>query len=76
MSVKAKFKCWGVEQPAEGYENTTVTLQAVTYGSEENKSFSKYTPSGTVTLSISPETQAHDYFKPGKEYYLTFDEAE
>ena len=39
-------------------------------GSEENKSFAKYTPSGNLHIWISYETQASDAFEPGKEYYL------
>ncbi|MBO9592727.1 MAG: hypothetical protein J7599_07435 [Niabella sp.] len=74
MSVKAKFNVWGIQEPNETNENRVVTLGAVTDGSEENKSFSKYTPSGQVIMNISPETAAYDYFKPGKDYYLTFDE--
>lgn len=72
--VKAKFKCTGVEEPTQTNENRVIALHAVTDGSEENKSFSKYTPSGQVLLNISPETQAYDFFEAGKEYYLNFEE--
>lgn len=69
--VRAKFVCNGVQDHPE-YENKSVSFTAVTTGSEENKSFSKYTPSGTVQMSISYETEASNFFEVGKEYYLDF----
>jgi len=75
MNVIAKFSCWSVEDSPE-YEQKLVTMHPVTNGSEENKSFSKYTPSGNLNLNISYETPASDFFKSGKEYYLTFKEVE
>jgi hypothetical protein len=76
MSVKAKFSFWSVEEPNTANENRVINLHPVTDGSEENKSFAKYTPSGQLTLNISPETAAYDYFVAGKEYYLTIEVAE
>ncbi|HMM18669.1 MAG TPA: hypothetical protein PKC47_14280 [Petrimonas sp.] len=68
-TVMAKFRCDSVEnQPS--CEQKNVTLRPVTSGSDENKSFAKYTPSGLLQLSISYETPAVDYFNPGDEYYL------
>jgi hypothetical protein len=72
MSVKAKFVCQSITEFTTGKK---VDFIPVMSGSEENKSFSKYTPAGSLYLSISPETQAHDYFKVGAEYYLTLEEA-
>jgi len=74
VEVLAKFRCNGAT-PTDG-EQTNVNLGAVTDGCEENKSFSRWTPAGTVSLVISNETPAAEFFKPGKEYYLTFKEAE
>ena len=74
MSLKAKFLCHSVSD--DGGENKQAMLMAVTTGSEENKSFSKYTPSGQLNISISKETPASDFFTEGKEYFLTFDEVE
>lgn len=72
MSIKAKFKCNYVTE----YENQKQALLVPVIGnSEENKTFSKYTPSGKLEIMIDNETPASDYFKPGKEYYLTFEEA-
>lgn len=50
-----------------------VKLQPVTSGSEENKSFWKYTPSGEVRFHIcNPEAMV---FEAGEEYYLDFQKA-
>lgn len=73
MSVRAKFTCIGVSLDA--YENKNVSFLPVVSGSEENKSFSKYTPSGSLQLNISPETSAYDYFEQDKEYYLDLSKA-
>lgn len=73
--VRAKFVCNQVTDTPE-YEQKLVSFSAVVDGSEENKSFSKYTPSGNASLNISYETQAANFFKEGKSYYLDFTEAE
>jgi hypothetical protein len=77
MQVKAKFRCNQIvdTDSGYGYTNRLVKFLAV-YGKEgENATFSKATPSGEVSLQIDKETEAYDHFKPGKEYYLTFEEA-
>lgn len=72
-TVVAKFKCNFVTN----YEsNSQISLSAVKDGSEENKSFAKYTSNGEVTMTIDKETEAYDYFEAGKEYYLTFESVE
>lgn len=68
--VLAKFICNSVTE-VQG-EQKQVTLSAVTDGCEENKSFSRWTPAGNISLTISNETKAGDYFEIGKEYYITF----
>jgi len=73
--VRAKFVCNGI-QDHPGYKNKTVSFSPVTTGSDENKSFSKYTPAGSISLSISYETDAVNYFDEGKEYYVDFTPAE
>jgi len=73
--VRAKFVCNGIQDNPQ-YENKTVSFTPVISGSEENKSFSKYTPAGSVSLSISYETEAVNFFEEGKEYYLDFTKAE
>lgn len=70
--VKAKFKCQSIQ---EFESNKNVSLYPVMDGSEENKSFAKYTPGGGLTLNIDKETPAADFFTVGKEYYLDIYEA-
>ena len=64
--MKAKFKCNQVNK-LESCEQAF--LSPVLQGSEENKSFSQYTPSGKLELMITNPAAA-DFFKPGKDYYL------
>ena len=70
--VRAKFKC--VDK--SGSENDTqIKLEAVTSGSEENKTFFKYTPSGQISMgTINKEAAAQ--FEVGKEYYIDFSPAQ
>jgi hypothetical protein len=72
--VRAKLVCTSNE-PIEG-EQKKVKFQAVISGSEENKSFSRWTPSANLEMYISNETLAGDFFEQGKEYYLDFEAAE
>ena len=72
--VRAKMHCSHTEPNTE--EQTTVYFQAVIDGSEENKSFSRWTPSANVVMVISNETPAAKAFKVGKEYYVDFTEVE
>jgi len=77
MSVKAKFKCNQVIDTNYGNDiiRREVIFNAV-YGKEgENADFSKSTPSGELKMVIDKSTAAYESFTPGKEYYLTFDEA-
>ena len=63
-TVRAKFKCSSVlqwEGPGRKYEFTAVVDKA-------NESWSKYTPSGNVTIMI--DNPACPPFIPGKQYYL------
>lgn len=69
MSVRAKFKCVGVDA---GYnESKSIQLEAVIDGSEENKQFFSQTPSGRITIGcVNPA--ANKQFEVGKEYYVDF----
>lgn len=71
MSIRAKFV---VEQAVmDGNSNETLTARAVTTGSAENLQWSKYTPSGSLTMTISnPSAQGH--FKAGQEFFLILSE--
>ena len=71
--VRAKFKCSRVTVHEGGYRE--ITLNAVFGTAGENKDFADATPSGTVTIGISPGRPAGPFFAPGKEYYLDFTEA-
>lgn len=74
MTVRAKMKCESVEKQSE--EQIKVTLRAVTDGSsEENKSFSKYTPSADLNLTIT-NPECFDKFEQGKQYYVDIIPAE
>lgn len=71
-SVRAKFKCSSVEN-FEG--SKTAKLNAVYGTSEENNDFTKFTPNGNLSISITNEAPADGFFEPGKSYYLDFNEA-
>lgn len=66
--VRAKFK-------VSNKQDNKVELQVVIDGSEENKQFWKYTPSGQISIHIDNET-AREKFEVGKEYYVDFTLAE
>jgi hypothetical protein len=71
MQVKAKFSCNSILNFQHG---KTAKLNAI-YGKEgENADFTKATPNGSIEISISEETPAVDYFQPGKNYYVYFEE--
>lgn len=67
--VRAKFYVDSVKPYND--EATTVLLRAVVSGSEENKSFWKYTPSGEIQMTIS-NPNALAQFVVGQEYYVDF----
>lgn len=57
------------------FSTTTIRLIAVTSGSEENKTWAKYTPCGSVELQIN-NPDAVNAFELGKEYFVDFTKAE
>lgn len=71
-TVKAKFQCSSVTL-YEGVKETR--LYAVCSDKGENKDFTEYTPSGELRIMINKDTPASEFFIPGKDYYLTFEEA-
>lgn len=71
--IRAKFQCHEVTKDSSG--NEKVSLGAVYGNGEANKEWSKYTPSGSLTMTISQEG-AQGKFIPGKEYFLDFTPAE
>lgn len=68
-TLLAKFKVGSTTD--FGNNNLEIKMTPVISGSEENKSFSVYTPSGEVRLHIT-NPDALDFFKAGEEYYLEF----
>lgn len=80
MSVRAKFRVVSLKQThlnmSTGTEiGTVVELLPVTSGSDENKEFYKWTPSGKIELGTLNESAAKA-FEIGKEYYVDFNCAE
>lgn len=71
-TVKTKFRCNSVTNYGQ---QKRADLAAVLSGSEENKTFAKYTPAGSLSLTIDEGTEAHSLFEPGKHYYLSITEA-
>ena len=69
MTVRAKFKVVKVTETEGGLK--TASLQPVMGGSEENKEFFKWTPTGSIDLGAMNPVAA-DQFTPGKEFYVDF----
>lgn len=75
MIVRAKFKVDSIhDDPAD--DGITMMASPVIDGSEENKSFAQYTPSGSMHLWINRTTPAHTFFKPGMEFYIDMSPAD
>lgn len=75
MSLKicAKFRCTSVKKIEGGQE--VVEMSPVTSGSDDNKTWSKYTPCGSLSMTITAEG-AVGHFEPGRQYFLDFTPAE
>lgn len=76
-AVRAKMIVNRTELSDHGgtYQYRKVHMGAV-YGKEgENAGYAKATPSGECWLQIDAGMPANEFFKPGKKYYLTFEEA-
>lgn len=72
-SLLAKFKVGSTQN--FGNNNVEANLTPVIGGSDENKSFSLYTPSGSIKMHIT-NPEAIDFFEPAAEYYVEFRKAE
>lgn len=71
--VRCKFECTTKSEELDG--SASVTFNAVCDGSEENKTFFKYTPGGYLSFStINPV--AAKQIEQGKEYYIDISPAE
>lgn len=64
--IRAKFVCASVEKTMT---SEVVKLCAVMATTEENKAWSKYTPNGQLSLTIT-NSEAQGHFEPGAEYFL------
>lgn len=73
MNLLAKFKVGSVIN--YGNNNVEANLSAVTNTSEENKTFSIYTPNASVKMHIT-NPDALDFFEPGAEYICEFRKVE
>lgn len=70
MKVRAKFKVDYVKHYDDVSEVKLLPVYDDTPGSE-NAEFFKYTPGGSIELSVvNPDTAIS--FKPGEEYYIDF----
>ena len=69
MSVRAKFKCVGVDPSTD--DSKSIQLEAVMDDSDENKQFFRWTPSGRITIGCVNEA-ANKQFVVGKDYYVDF----
>lgn len=68
--TRAKFVCQSV---TDNGDTKSVVLTPVTNGSDEDKSFWKWTPSGRIEMQVlNPDVK----FEPKKTYYVDFTEAE
>ena len=77
MTVRAKFKLNSFTTELDSYERDkpvekrTLNFTPVYQGSEENKKFWQYTPSGSLQLGVvNPDVWKE--FEIGEEYYLDF----
>lgn len=80
MNVRAKFFVEDIRHSdVPGTDQyAVVTMKPVfgTYGDGEvNKSWSKYTPSGSLTIAIT-NPPAIEFFEKGKAYHLDFSPAD
>lgn len=74
MTVRAKMKCFTVTPLASGDPNermAQIHLLPVYSDSEENKTWSKYTPNGEIRLYVTNPV-AIEQFEAGKEYFVDF----
>lgn len=70
--VRAKFTVLEKAESANGFR---IQLIPVVSGSEENKEFFKWTPSGSINIGTI-NAKAAEQFIPGKSYYVDFTPAE
>jgi hypothetical protein len=72
--VRAKFRLQSVKQYEYGGKQFEF-VAAYDDGIEENRRFSKATPSGSLLMTVD-NPPAAEFFELGKSYYLDFSKAE
>lgn len=73
LTVTAMFKVESITDQSTECKN--IALRAVTADTPENKSWSKWTPAGLITMSIT-NPAAYEQFVVGKQYRLTFEQVD
>jgi len=72
MTTRGKFKCW--RKSFQEYGGIEYQFMAVCNdGTPENDRFHKYTPNGTVAITVD---NPNVVFELGKYYYLDFTEVQ
>ena len=85
MTVQAKFRCTANRVPVTVRQSMSLSGAAeecraihfvAAYGDgEENKTWSRWTPSGSMEMWVT-NPAAFEQFEEGKDYILTFEPAE
>lgn len=75
MNTRAKFYVVSRTELHGSTLSYVVKMNPVISGSKENESFYKWTPSGSLELGTI-NAEVAEQFKPGKQFYLDFTEAE
>jgi hypothetical protein len=73
MNIRAKFRC--TSKTEWSGKVVEVALHPVTTGSEENKTWAKYTPSGEIKMHINNPAAVEAFVVDG-EYYVDFTPAD
>lgn len=73
MKTRGKFRCTSVKSYGPQYAKEYAFSAVCQDGTPENDRFHKYTPSGTITISVDNPNVS---FEPGKYYYVDFTETQ
>lgn len=76
MAVRAKMRCTVVAKRAINYGTNagtidTTEVELTPVSDDANKTWSKWTPGGSVKLTIN-NPEAFDQFQPGETYFVDF----
>ena len=73
MSVRAKFRCCGINHVHTGGTNSVAAISRVPVWEQEgvNKQWSHATPQGKIEMTIT-NPDAVEQFELGKEYFVDF----